>query len=164
MDSCCTCFHAASSASATSASSPTGNEPWRCRSASTCLRVHQTCQPTLLSNQPGQPFFPSAHTAAQPCRSSNDSHQTDCLLAPHRNSIGAPHDPGTPASNPSHATACPPSLRPKPLSLSCQQRQHASHTTRRSSYNSDPPSSQAPGSFTNPSDQTIRPTEPIQLP
>ncbi len=38
------------------------------------------------------------------------------FLAPHRSRIGAPHEPTTPASNPSHATACPPRLRLKPLS------------------------------------------------
>jgi hypothetical protein len=114
--SCCTCCHEASSASVTSASSQTANERSCCRSASACSAVlpirsrrqPQTQKPSRLR------CFPSARSAAEPCTSSSGSPRLNCFLAPHCNRIGAPHEHATPASNPSHATACPPRLRPKP--------------------------------------------------
>jgi hypothetical protein len=107
----CTCCRQASSASATSASSPTDNVPPCCRSASACLRVHQSGQRAPLNNLRGQPSFRSVHTAAQPCTSSNGSPPLNCWFALHRSHAGKPHEPPTSTSKRLGASPSLPVLR-----------------------------------------------------
>ena len=90
---CCICSRAASYASATSASSPTAAAPACCPSASNCYAVqpNKLCQqrpPHLSSVRTGV-----AHSAAEPCSSSNESLRHNCCSALHRRLSGAQHEP-----------------------------------------------------------------------
>ncbi len=103
---CCICSRAASYASATSASSPTATAPACCLFASNCYAV----QPNKLCQQP-PPHFSSvrtgvAHSAAEPCLSSNESPRHSCCSAPHRRLSGAQHEPLSLSSVLSHSSEC----------------------------------------------------------
>jgi hypothetical protein len=105
------CCHAAWSASATSASSPTANVPGCCRSASACLRLHQSGPRAPLNTLHDPPLFRSVHTAAQRCTSSNGSPRLNCWFVLHRSRAGKPHEPTTSALNRLGASPSMPVLR-----------------------------------------------------
>src|SRR5271156_2478065 len=98
--SCSIYSHAASSASATSASLPTDNVPGCCHAASAYFAVHKPSQ--LQQHRLQQTVL--IHTgivlcAAQRCISSNGSpHLNSCSVLPH--STGTPHESTAPTSIP----------------------------------------------------------------
>src|SRR5450631_3947146 len=92
-DSCSICCHPASCASATSASSPTGNALPSCRSAFNCsvtptadpLRHHCPLRTSLAHSG-------TVQSAAEPCTSLNGSLPLNSCSALHLNSNSAQHD------------------------------------------------------------------------
>jgi hypothetical protein len=97
----CTCCHAASCASATSASSPTGNALRCCRSASGCSQVqptsllepHRVMQITLARPPAG-----TVPSVAAPCTPWNGSPRLNCCRILHPSPTYVPHETPTPAT------------------------------------------------------------------
>ena len=98
--SCSICFHAASSASVTSASLPTDNVPGCCHSASAYFGVQKSSQ--LQQHRPQLTFLTHPGTvlcAAQRCMSSSGSQQLNsCSVL--RHSTSTPHESTAPTSSP----------------------------------------------------------------
>jgi hypothetical protein len=114
--SCSIYSHAASSASATSASLPTGNVPDCCHSASTCFAVQIAPQQHRLQ-QTVITLTGTARCAAQRCMSSNDSQQLNSCSVP-RHPTDTPHEPTASPSIPPRVctrtqTLCLMSLKPR---------------------------------------------------
>jgi len=140
----CIWGHAASCASATSASSPTGNAPPSFHSASACSRLQRRSQ--LRQHRLQQTILTRSGTAlfaAEPCMSSNGSPRLNSCFAP-RLSTSTLHEPATPASNHPRAPArteslrliwprmpCQPSLQPLPAA--------SKHTISRCNCRAQPP-------------------------
>jgi hypothetical protein len=128
-------YHADSCASATSASSPTGDVPRCCHSASNCSQVQRS---SPRAPHPSPPISPvplhtgTAPSAEEPCTSSNDSRRLNCSYALHRLSMDMPHEPRTPVSNPPHAPAGIPQL--------CPTETHRVHGTTATLYVATSPS------------------------
>jgi hypothetical protein len=109
-----TCCPAASCASATSASSPTGDAPRYCLAASSCSQV-----PWIPPREPHplpwtiltRPCSGSVLSAEAPCTSPNGSPQLNCCYDLHPSLTYVPHEPATPASTSSRALACTVPLR-----------------------------------------------------
>jgi hypothetical protein len=120
---CCICSRAASYASATSASSPTAAAPACCPSASNCYAVqpnkrhHQGSAPQLSSVRTGV-----AHSAAEPCSSSNQSPRRNYYSVLHRKLPCAQHEPLSPIwiLSRSSARRAKPCLIP-PATASCDR-------------------------------------------
>src|SRR5664280_3747023 len=92
-DSCSICCHVASSASATSDFSPTGNAPSSCRSASNCSSAQRTY---LLHRHRRPPIslsrYGTVQSAVEPCTSLNGSPRLNSCFALHLNPSSAQHE------------------------------------------------------------------------
>jgi hypothetical protein len=104
--SCSTCCRPVSSASATSASSPTATVLHSCRSASNCWAA-QRRQLLQRLHRPPTRFTPSGtvRSAAAPSASSNGSPPPNSCYAHHPNQTGALHEPLFPSSASARAPA-----------------------------------------------------------
>src|ERR1035441_7512556 len=114
--SCSTCCHAASCASATSDSSPTGNALRCCRSASSCSPVQPTARIEL--RRPLRIILARLPTGTVPsaealCTSWNGSPQLNSGCVLHPSPTYVPHETAIPTSISPHASACTPPLRLK---------------------------------------------------
>ena len=134
--SCSICCRPASSASATSASSPTVNALRCCRCACNCSADHRNTQPRRPHHPPIRPTHSgTAQSAAEPCASSNGSLPRNSCFALHLNQTSAQHEALSTSSALARASArtkIPCLIRSKPLSCQPLQAPHpppAGHRT-----------------------------------
>ena len=92
---CSICCRPASCASATSASSPTGNAPLSCRSASNCSAAQSNidCFGGITVHRSALTHSGTVRSAVAPCTSSNGSPPRNSCFALHLNQTGAQHEP-----------------------------------------------------------------------